>query len=204
MKLEMRTRVFTALVAMLALAGCANQMEPAQKALAEVESTLTEAATDAAKYVPDQLESVNAKLVELKAAFDRTDYKAVISGAPALLAEAKSLAAAASAKKTEFMEALNGQWTALAAALPQQVTEIENRLGVLDKTRRLPAGITKDTVTNAKDGLEQAKALWNEATAAFGSGSLEEAVTKANGVKARVDEIASQLGIAPAAAPAVG
>lgn len=207
MKLTMRSTFVTALVATLALAGCANQMEPAQKALAEVESTLSTTGADAAKYVPDQLKSVNDKLGELKAAFDKKDYKTVITGAPALLTEAKGLADAAAAKKKEFMEALNGQWTTLSSALPQQVTEIETRLGVLDKARKLPDGITKDTVTNAKAGLEQAKTLWGEATAAFGAGNLEEAVTKANGVKARADELVSVLGIAPAApaaAPAAG
>lgn len=202
MKLTTRTTFFTALVATLALAGCGTQMEPAQKALGEIESALTTAGADAAKYVPDQLKSANDKLTELKAAFEKKDYAAVVTGAPALLAEAKGLADAAAAKKKEFMEALNGQWTSLSGALPQQVTEIENRLGVLEKARKLPDGITKDTLTNAKSGLEQAKTLWGEATAAFGAGNIEEAVTKANGVKARADELVSVLGITPAAAPA--
>lgn len=202
MNSTMRTTFITALVATLALAGCGNQMEPAQKALGEVESTLSSVGADAAKYVPDQLKSTNDKLTELKAAFDKKDYAAVVTGAPALLAEAKGLADAAAAKKKEFMEALNGQWSSLSAALPQQVTEIETRLGVLEKARKLPDGITKETVTNAKAGLEQAKTLWGEATAAFGAGNIEEAVTKANGVKARAEELVSVLGIAPAAAPA--
>lgn len=199
MKIHARTPFLTALVATLALAGCANQMEPAQKALAEVESTLSAAQADAAKYAPDQLRAVNDRLAELKAAFDKQDYKAVVAGAPALLGEARSLADAAAAKKTEFAEALKGQWTSLSAALPQQVTEIETRLGVLEKARRLPDGISKDVLTNARAGLDQAKTLWGEATAAFGAGNLEEAVTKANGVKARADELVAVLGIAPAA-----
>lgn len=202
MKLTMRTTFITALVATLALAGCGNQMEPAQKALGEVESTLSSVGADAAKYVPDQLKATNDKLTALKASFDKKDYAAVVTGAPALLAEAKGLADAAAAKKKEFMEALNGQWSSLSAALPQQVTEIETRLGVLEKARKLPDGITKETVTNSKAGLEQAKTLWGEATAAFGAGNIEEAVTKANGVKARADELVSVLGIAPATAPA--
>lgn len=204
MKLQMRTTFFTALVATLALAGCANQMEPAQKALAEVESTLANSGAEAAKYVPGQLKAVNDKLTELKASFENKDYKAVLAGAPTLLTEAKALADTAAAKKKEFMEALNGQWSQFSRDLPQQVTEIETRLGVLEKARKLPDGITKDTVTNAKAGLDQAKTLWGEATAAFGAGNIEEAVTKANGVKARADELVSVLGLAPAAPAAAG
>lgn len=204
MKLTTGTTFIAALVAVLALAGCGNQMEPAQKALGEVESTLAAVSADAVKYAPDRVQSTTDKLAALKTAFDNKDYAAVVTGAPALLAEAKGLAEVAAAKKQEFMEALNGQWSSLSTTLPQQVTEIETRLGVLEKARKLPAGITKDTVTNAKAGLEQTKTLWGEATTAFGAGNLEEAVTKANGVKARAEELVSVLGIAPAAAPAAG
>ncbi len=42
-----------------------------------------------------------------------------ISGAPAVLAAAQSLATAAAAKKDEVLKALNDKWTALAGSVPE-------------------------------------------------------------------------------------
>jgi len=193
--MKLQFKFVTVLLATLVLAACANQMEPAKKAIADVEAAVAAVGGDAAKYVPDQLGSVNQKLTELKAAFDKKDYKAVLAGAPALLADAKGLADAAAAQKTEYMNKLSGDWTSMSAALPQAVAAIESRVGMLSKSKKLPDGITKDTLAMAQSGLDQAKTTWGEATAAFGAGNVEEAVAKASAVKARADEIMAALGM---------
>lgn len=196
--MRMQIKFVTALLATLVLAACGNQMEPAQKALSEIESTVAASSAEAVKYVPNKVEEVNGKLAELKAAFDKKDYKAVVMGAPALLADAKALATEAAAKKDEYMKLLGGEWTKLSASLPQGVTAIEARMAELKKTRKLPAGVTKDAVAAAGTGLEQVKATWTEATAAFGEGKIEEAVAKAKGLQPKVDEILLTLGVKPA------
>jgi hypothetical protein len=173
-------------------------MEPAKKMLADVEAAVTAAGADAQKYVPDQVAAVNQKLADLKAAFDKQDYKAVITGAPALLNEAKGLADAAAAKKKEVLEALGTQWTALAAELPQSVSSVEAKLAAIAKSKKLPSGVTKDGVAAAKSGLAEAKTAWDEAKSAFGSGNVQAALDKAKGVKAKLDEVASKLGLAAA------
>ena len=191
----MKLKFVTALLATVVLAACANQMEPAQKAIAEVESALQAVSGDAAKYIPDQLGATQQKLAELKAAFDKKDYKHVIVTAPSLLAEARALADSAAAKKTEFMNQLNTDWTSMSASLPQAVAAIESRLGMLSKSRKLPDGIMKDTLASAQAGLDEAKANWSAATTAFGAGNVEEAVAKASSVKARAEEIMNALGM---------
>jgi len=201
--LKVRTaRLLAVFIAGLALAACANQMEPAKKLLGDVEAAVTAAGADAQQYVPDQVASVNKKLADLKAAFDKQDYKTVITGAPALLTEAKGLADAAAAKKKEVLEALGAQWTQLATELPQSVSTIETKLATLAKTKKLPAGVTKDGVDAAKAGLAEAKTTWDEAKASFGSGNVQAALDKAKGVKAKLEEAASKLGLAAADKPA--
>jgi len=195
-------RLLVMLVATVALGACAGQMEPAKKMLADVEAAVTAAGADAQQYIPDQVTAVNRRLAELKAAFDKQDYKTVIGAAPALLIEAKGLADAAAAKKKEVLEALGAQWTALAAEVPQQVSAIEARLAAIAKTRKLPAGVSKDAVESAKAGLAEAKSGWNDAKTAFGAGDVQAALAQANGVKAKLEEAAAKLGAGAAAKPA--
>jgi hypothetical protein len=196
--MRIQFKFVTALLAVFVLAACGNQMEPAQKALSEIESTLAASSADAVKYAPQKVEEVNGKLAELKAAFEKKDYKAVVMGAPALLADAKALATEAAAKKDEYVKLLGEQWTKLSAGLPQATAAIEARIAELKKTRKLPAGVTKDAVAAAGPALEQVKATWTEATAAFGEGKVEDAVMKAKSVQVKVDEILLSLGVKPA------
>jgi hypothetical protein len=201
--LKVRTiRFLAAAAAGLALVACANQMEPAKKMLGDVEAAVTAAGADAQQYIPEQVASVNQKLGELKAAFDKQDYKTVIAGAPALLVEAKGLADAAAAKKKEVLEALGAQWTSLAAELPQSLSAVEAKLATLAKTRKLPAGVTKDGIAAAKGGVAEAKTAWDEAKAAFGAGNVQAALDKAKVVKAKLTEVAAQLGLGAAQKPA--
>ncbi len=93
-ELSMKSRsLFTGFLSMalaaLLLVGCANQMEPAQKAIADVEAAIAAAGPDAAQYIPDQLQAVTGQLADLKAKFDKKDYKGVIAAAPALLTQAQ-------------------------------------------------------------------------------------------------------------------
>ena len=201
MKLTRHARFAVALVAGLALAACASQLEPAKKMLGEIDAAVTAAGADAQQYVPDQVAGVKQKLADLQAAFDKKDYKAIITGAPALLAEAKGLAAAA-AKKKEVLEALNAQWTGMSAALPQAVAGLEARVASLKKGGKLPAGVSKDAVASAGTTLTEIKSLWGEATTAFGAGNVADALDKAKGVQAKADELAAKLGMAGGATPA--
>src|SRR5216684_2530865 len=95
--------------AALLLAACASQMEPAQRSISDIEAALSTAASDAAKYVPDQLTDVRRELGDLKATFDRQDYAAVLKAAPAVMEQAQGLASQAKAKKAELTQALSEQ-----------------------------------------------------------------------------------------------
>lgn len=197
--------IFTAAIMMTA---CAGQKEPAQKLIGDIESTVTAASTEAAKYVPDQLADVQSKLGDLKASFDKRDYAAVVTGAPAVLGAAQNLATAAAAKKDEILKGLNDQWAGLATALPAAVTAVQNRIDLLSRksSKKLAAGIDLES---AKAGVGDAASLWSKAQAAFAAGNLDEAVSTAKDVKAKLEALAASLKMnlpamaaAPTASPA--
>jgi hypothetical protein len=185
----------------LILTACAGQKEPAEKLIAETEATVTAASTEAAKYIPDQLMDVQTQLGALKASFSRQDYAAVMTGAPAVLAAAQSLATAAAAKKDEVLKALNDKWLALAGSVPGYMTAIQNRIDSLSKKANKKAAAAVD-VEGAKSALIDAMSLWSKAQAAFAGGNLDEAVSTASNVKSKVEALAATLKLdlaAPAA-----
>ena len=191
-------------VAALILAACSGQKEPAQKLISDVESVVTAASSEAAKYIPDQLADVQSRLGVLKASFAKQDYAAVVTSAPAVLSSAQELATAAAAKKDEVLKSLNDSWSALAATVPAEVTAVQNRIDELGKksSKKLAAGIDLDA---AKASQDEAGSLWSKAQAAFAAGNLDEAVSTAKDVKAKIEAVAASLKLdLPAGAPAPG
>ena len=206
MQLIQRVSRYAAIsMAVIILAACASQKEPAQKLIGDVESAVAAASTEAAKYVPDQLADVQAKLNGLKESFDKQDYAAVVTGGPVVLTVAQGLATAAAAKKDEVLKALNDEWTGLAGPLPGDVTAIQTRIDELSKksNKKKAKGIDLEA---AKAGAGDAASLWSKAQAAFAAGNLDEAVSTAKDVKAKVDAVAASLKLdlpaSTAAAPA--
>jgi hypothetical protein len=180
--------------AALLLTACANQMEPAQRSISDIEAALSTGASDAVKYVPDQLTDVRRELGDLKATFDRQDYAAVLKAAPAVMERAQGLASQAKAKKAELTQALGEEWSGLAARLPGYMTTIQSRIELLAKksSRKMAAGIDLDA---ARGSLSEDSSVWSKAQAAFATGNLGEAVTTAKSLESSLEGLASTLKI---------
>jgi hypothetical protein len=188
-------------IAALLLAACASQMEPAQRSISDIEAALSTAASDAAKYVPDQLTDVRREFGDLKATFDRQDYAAVLKAAPAVMERAQALESAAAAKKADLTQALGEEWSGLAARLPGYMTAIQSRIEFLARksSRKMAAGIDLDA---ARGSLSEDSSVWSKAQAAFATGNLGEAVTTAKSLETNLEGLAGTLKIelkAPAA-----
>jgi hypothetical protein len=201
MKSTARVRFAFIALALSLMAACAGQKQPAQKLLGDIDATVMAASGEAAKYVPDQLRDVQTKFGELKASFDKQDYAAVISGAPAVLGAAQTLATDAAARKDQILKVLNNQWTVLAGSVPEDMTAVQNRIDTLGKKSAKKAAAGVDLAA-AKSSLDEAGSLWSKAQAAFAGGSLDEAVKTAQAVKSKVDAVAAAL-MLDLAAPAV-
>jgi hypothetical protein len=185
---------FATLCAAALVAGCSSMKEPATQAISAAESSLATVKEAAAKYAPEALAPVESQLTALKDSLAKGDFKAVMAGAPGLTSAISSLGDTVKAKQAEF-EAATGQWTSLAADLPNMVTAIQSRVDMLSKSKMLPAAISKDAFASAKSGLDELKSSWNDASAAATSGNVLDAVAKAQAIKAKGAEIMAALGM---------
>src|SRR5262245_9887540 len=73
------------------LFGCAGQKEPATKAVADIDATLTSLRPDAQTYAPGELQQVEDVVAGLKEQLAKKDYKAVVAAAPGVATQIDSL-----------------------------------------------------------------------------------------------------------------
>lgn len=180
-----------------ALAACSTAKAPAEAAITAADQAIASVSKDASQYVPDQLKNVQDALATAKANFQKGEYQQALTGAQDVAAKAKGLATAVAAKKDELTKA----WQDMSGGLPGMVSAIQSRVDILSKSRRLPAGLDKDKFDSAKASLATVTQTWTEASNAFQSGNLMDAVAKAKAVKEKAVEIMNTLGMkAPPAA----
>lgn len=192
-------KLFVALTATtLVLAACANQKEPAEKAVAQVESSLAEFRADAEKYAAEELKGVEESVTKLKNNLTSKDYQAVVLGAPSVASAVKSLKDAVATKKADMeavMAAAQAEWTDISGKMPQMVEALQSRIDTLSKSRKLPADLDKATFESVKTDFEAVKAEWTEAGSEFASGMAADAVRKARSAKSKGEMILAKLGM---------
>jgi predicted small lipoprotein YifL len=197
---KMKKQFVWLLAAMMALtiAGCANQKVPAEQAIAGAETALAAVRDQAQKYVPDQLQAVDAQIASAKDAFSKGDYKGVLAAAPAITTAISSLKDAASAKAADAEAALSkakDAWSSVSTDVPKMVDAIQSRVDMLSKSHHLPANVSKDSLAAAKSGLDSLKSMWSDASSAASSGDYTGAMAKAQAVKDKATDIMKSLGM---------
>jgi hypothetical protein len=176
--------------ALVVVAGCAGQKEPAEKALASVEASLAEVRDDAVKFAKDQYDAVEAKVADLKARVEKKEYKEVVVAAPEVTKEVSALKETVTAKKAEFevaAAAATEKWNAMGAEVPKIVASLQAKVDAMTKR-------SKDKSPSADSlALDTVKNMWADATNLFSSGMAVEAAAKADEARAKAMELASKL-----------
>jgi hypothetical protein len=185
-----RTVILFGVFALVAIAiGCASQKAPAEAAIASAETAFAAIQTEGVKYLPDQAKGISDAIAAAKDSVAKGDYQAALTAAQGLPAKITDLTNAVAAKKAE----LTATWGGLSTALPKVVEAIQSRIGILSKSKSLPAGLDKAKFEQAKTGQAGITAAWTEATAAFGAGNLTDAVARAESVKAQAASVMGLL-----------
>lgn len=187
-----KTACILALAAMLTLfAACKDLKTPAQQALDSATAAVTAVTAAATTYAPQELTNVQNALTGLQQAFGMKEYQKVIDQAPQLVAQVDALKGAIEARRSE----LSGSWSTLTAGLPGVVDAIKSRVEILSQARKLPAGMTAESLAAAQQGLADMTAAWGAATEAANADNLVDAVARGNQVKATAAQVMTSLGM---------
>jgi hypothetical protein len=197
---KMKKQVVWLLAAMMSMliVGCANQKGPATQAIASAETALAAVRDTAQKYVPDQLQAVDAQIASAKDALAKGDYKGVLAAAPAISTAISGLKDAAQAKEADAQAAMSkakDAWSSVSTDDPKMVAAIQSRVDILSKSHHLPKNVSKDALAGAKSGLDSLKSMWSDAQSAAASGDYTTAMSKAQAVKDKATEIMQSLGM---------
>ncbi len=79
--------------------------------------------------------------------------------------------------------------------MPAALAALRSRVEALSKTRRLPVGMTTETVAGAKNAVDVMTKTWSEAGTAFANGDVMGAVTTAQALKVKAAEAMAALGM---------
>lgn len=179
------------------ITGCANQKEPAEKAVSQVEASLSQFKADAEKYAAEELQGVEESIAKLKGELAAKNYKAVVMQTPnvaSTVAALKDTVAKKKADAEQILAAAQQEWTDLSASVPEMVAKLQAKVDSLTKSRKLPKGVDKAAFDAAKAEFETVKSSWAEASAEFSSGMVADAVRRARAAKAKAEELVQKLG----------
>ena len=185
-------------VATLLVFGCSSEKDPAQQAVANLDTALAAIHDSAAKYAPDTLQTVETQVAGLKQNLTKGDYKDVLAAAPAVSAAIASLKQDADAKQSAADAALaqtKQQWRTLSAEVPKMVADIKTQVDSLSKMRKLPKGLTKASFEAAQTDAASLDPMWTEANTAESNEDYAGAVTKGQAVKDKATELMHTLGM---------
>ncbi len=190
------TRFLAAMAAVLLVLACANQKEPAERAVAQVEASLSQFRSDAEQYAADELKGVDESIARLKGELASKNYKAVVMQTPNVASTVAALKESVARKKAEaadMLAAAQQEWAELSTHVPEMVSKLQAKVDSLARSRRFPKGLDKAGFEAAKADFEAMKSTWAEATAEFSSGMATNGVRGARIVKAKDGELVEKL-----------
>lgn len=184
----MQIKKFLAIMMLLGVVACSSQREPASAAIQNIQVTLNAAKADGERYAPEELAAVQAKVADLQANFDKKDYAAVVTAAPAVLKQARDLHSVIFSKKTAVNSAAMREWPALAASVVQWLPAVQERYEKLSEQKKLPEGVDLSAAQTALDGVGS---LWTKAQQDYGAGRVETGLAGVKEIKARIEKAAA-------------
>lgn len=169
---------------------CSSEKEPAQAAMNGLETAVDAAKPDIERFAADRIAAVNDAVKAAKAKLDDENYAGALADVQGATKTLTAAAEEAAARKAQ----LSTDW-ATFTGMPAMIGQIKGRMAELNAMRRLPRGLNKATLDDAKSSVDTASELWDDASDAHGRGHLIVAVAKAKQAKPMVESLMTTLGV---------
>lgn len=176
----------------LLVVGCGNaQRDATEGAINAAQSAVNAVRAEAEKYVPDQLRAAEHTLQSARDSLVKGDYDSALTEAKEAASKAREVAVAAAGTKEQWRK----NWNDLNESLPRSVDQIKNRIDAYSHGARMPEGMDKDVLEEAKKEYADLREKWDSAKESARQGNLGDAIQKSTGLNEAIAKLKEMLRI---------
>jgi hypothetical protein len=179
--------------AVLGLAGCGSQKEPAEQAMAVIEKSLADSGAQMQKYLPERYAAIDARIQALRDAMAQEQFGQVVTDAAGVTDELRRTVADAMIERAKTRAAMETEWTALIESMPGMIAAVDRKLAV--QGSRPPKGMDKDAWKALVESYDAARESWGKAAAEMTAANFEATVLAAREAKTKIAGIMESLGL---------
>lgn len=179
--------------ALVLLAACNSQKEPAQAAFAQVQASVTPVSADLEKYAPAEFEKLSALIDDMKAKLNAKDYAGALALRSDVMAQLATTSGAVGQRKNELSKQFAGEWKELKTDVPNLLSRLASRVNYLQGGGKLPADVSAGALQQAAQAVAELNVEWTAAMDAMRSRDTDTAVMKAEAIKKRGAEVGAML-----------
>ena len=179
--------------AILGLAGCGSQKEPAEQAMAAIEKTLTDSGAQVQKYLPERYEAIDVRVKALRDAMAQEQFGQVVTDAAGVTDELRRAVADAMIERAKTRAAMETEWTALIESMPGMIAAVDRKLAV--QGSRPPKGMDKDAWKALVESYDAARESWGKAAAEMTTANFEATVLAGREARTKIAGIMETLGL---------
>jgi hypothetical protein len=175
----------------LGAAACASKKEPAEQALAALETKFEVAGAEIRKYLPERHAELEASVASLRESMAQEDYGDVVTGAAAAQESLKRAIADSRVARAQMLAAMDTEWTELTQSMPKMIDAMDKK--ITSQRGRPPKGMTSDAWKQTIAEYDAARDTWSKAVAEMSRATFEQSVLAARDAKARIEAIMATL-----------
>jgi hypothetical protein len=182
-----------AFAALLGLAGCASQKEPAEQAMADLEESLETSGAEIQKQLPERYAEIEAKVAELRASMEQKSYGDVVDGAAAAANDIKRAVADSRVARAQNQVRMEAEWNELMDTMPKMIAAIDKKIAA--QGRKPPKGMEKEAWKQLVDSYDAARDAWGATAAGMKRETFEATVLAGRDAKTTIAGVMETLGI---------
>jgi hypothetical protein len=179
--------------AILGLAGCASQKEPAEQALAAIEKTFKESGADIEKYLPERHAEVSASIASLREAMTKENFGEVVAQAGSAQDGLRRAIAESRIRHAQMRVEMESEWAELSKGMPGMIDAVDKKIAA--QGARPPKGMEKDAWKSTIEAYDAARDSWSKAAGEITTANFEASVLAARDAKTKIAGIMETLGL---------